>query len=195
MLYFKDSSPSADTTANQSNESWINNLLKEFSSIFSDTLPVLPEDTGFQHVIQSVPDAKPVNQSPFKMSLAELNELQKQLKQLLSLGLIRPSSSNWGVPVLFLRKKNGTFRMCIDYRALNKLTVRNCNPLPRIDECLERLHGASVFTTLDLKSGYHLIRINEDDISKTAFNTPYGNLNGWSFHLDSVMLLLSSNPK
>ncbi|KAG0749205.1 hypothetical protein G6F29_013894 [Rhizopus arrhizus] len=108
------------------------------------------------------------------MSPAELDELQKQLKELLSLGLIRPSSSPWGAPVLFVRKKDGSMRMCIDYRALNKLTVRNSHPLPRIDECLDRLKGAKFFTSLDLKSGYHQVRIASEDVPKTAFNTRYG---------------------
>lgn len=108
------------------------------------------------------------------MSPRELDELQKQLKELLGLGLIRPSSSPWGAPVLFVRKKDGTLRMCIDYRAVNAVTRRLNTPLPRIDECLDRLGGAKIFSSIDLKSGYHQVRIKEDDIPKTAFNTRYG---------------------
>ncbi|SAM08067.1 hypothetical protein [Absidia glauca] len=108
------------------------------------------------------------------MSPLELDELKRQLDELLRLGLIQPSSSPWGAPVLFVKKKDGTMRMCIDYRALNKLTIRNSHPLPRIDECLDRLNGAKYFTSLDLKSGYHQVRISDADISKTAFNTRYG---------------------
>ncbi|KAG2190801.1 hypothetical protein INT47_010410, partial [Mucor saturninus] len=93
---------------------------------------------------------------------------------LLDLKLIRPSASPWGAPVLFVKKKDGAMRMCIDYRALNKLTVRNNHPLPRIDECLERLRGSAHFTSLDLKSGYHQVRIQPSDVPKTAFNTRYG---------------------
>ncbi|KAG2190799.1 hypothetical protein INT47_010346 [Mucor saturninus] len=108
------------------------------------------------------------------MSPRELDELKRQLKELLDLGLIRPSSSPWGAPILFVKKKNGEMRMCVDYRALNKVTIRNNHPLPRIDECLERLKGANHFTSLDLRSGYHQVRIQQSDVPKTAFNTRYG---------------------
>jgi hypothetical protein len=133
------------------------------------------------HHVIDVGDAKPVSRPPYKMSPVELEELQKQLKDLLKLGLIRPSASPWGAPVLFVRKKPdpgstkpGALRMCIDYRMLNKYTVRDSTSLPRIDECLEKLGGARFFSKLDLKSGYFQIRIQESDIPKTAFNTRYG---------------------
>ena len=108
------------------------------------------------------------------MSPLELAELRKQIQELLDLRLIRPSSSPWGAPVLFVRKKDGTMRMCIDYRATNRVTKRMSHPLPRIDECLEQLHGAKYYSSLDLKSGYHQIRIRKEDIPKTSFNTRYG---------------------
>ncbi|SAM00569.1 hypothetical protein [Absidia glauca] len=148
-------------------------LLHEFGEVFRDNLPGLPPPRDVQHVINTG-DAAPVNRPPFKMSPLELDELRKQLNELTGLGLIQPSSSPWGAPVLFVKKKNGEMRMCIDYRALNKVTIRNAHPLPRIDECLDRLHGASYFTSLDLKSGYHQVRIQADDMPKTAFNTRYG---------------------
>ena len=148
-------------------------LVKEFTTVFRDELPGLPPNRDVTHVINTG-DAKPVSRPPFKMSPAELDELQKQIKELLSLGLIRPSASPWGAPVLFVRKKTGEMRMCVDYRAVNKLTTRNNHPLPRIDECLDRLKGASHFSSLDLKSGYHQVRINPEDVPKTAFNTRYG---------------------
>jgi hypothetical protein len=148
-------------------------LANSFKQVLQNTLPGLPPKRVVQHVIDTG-DAKPVTRPPYKMSPLELDELQKQLKELLSLGLIQPSTSPWGAPVLFVKKKNGSMRMCIDYRALNKVTLRNKYPLPHIDECLERFQGASHFTTLDLVSGYHQIQIQPSDVPKTAFSTRYG---------------------
>jgi len=108
------------------------------------------------------------------MSLAEMDELRRQLDDLLDRGFIRPSSSPYGSPVLFVKKKEGDLRLCVDYRALNKQTVKNTYPLPRIDELLDRLHGAVIFSKIDLRSGYHQIRVHEFDIPKTAFRTRYG---------------------
>ena len=108
------------------------------------------------------------------MSPAELDELKKQLQTLIDNGLVRPSTSPYGAPVLFVKKKDGSMRLCVDYRALNKHTIKNRYPLPRIDELLDRLGHAKVFSKLDLTSGYHQIRIADSDISKTAFRTRYG---------------------
>ena len=153
---------------------WVHDLVKEFPGVFQEKLHGIPPDRpNFQHVINTG-DAKPVDRRAFKMSPLELAELRSHLKELLSLGLIQPSSSPWGAPVIFCKKKDGSLRMCIDYRALNQLTIRNTNPLPRIDECMDQLKGASHFTSLDLKSGYHQIRIHPDDVPKTGFNTRYG---------------------
>lgn len=175
FLYLVDDSKQINNTSLQNNERWVNQLVADFPDVFQNKLPGLPpERPGFAHVINVDPSVKPINRPPFRMSPAELDELQKQLQELLSLGLIRPSTSPWGAPVLFVKKKDGTMRMCIDYRALNKVTIRNTSPLPRIDECLDRLQGASYFTSLDLKSGYHQIRVQDSDVSKTAFNTRYG---------------------
>lgn len=155
-------------------------LVQEFDEIFKTELPGLPPDRGIQHIINTG-DARPISRPPFKMSPLELDELKAQIQELLKLGLIKPSSSPWGAPVLFVRKKPdpgskepGKLRMCIDYRALNKLTVRDSSSIPRPDECLERLVGAKYFTSIDLKSGYHQLRIADEDIDKTAFNTRYG---------------------
>lgn len=148
-------------------------LVDEYKDVFKDDLPGLPPVRELEHVIDTG-NAKPIARPPFKMSPLELDELRRQLNELLKLGLIKPSASPWGAPMLFVKKKDGTMRMCIDYRALNKVTIRNQHPVPRIDECLERLQGATYFTSLDLKSGYHQIRIKEEDIPKTAFNTRYG---------------------
>ncbi|KAG1393183.1 hypothetical protein G6F60_011646 [Rhizopus arrhizus] len=149
-------------------------ILDEFHDVFRNDLPPgLPPVRVVEHVIDTG-DANPINKPPFKMSPLELDELRRQLKELLTLGFIRPSSSPWGAPVLFVRKKDGTLRMCIDYRAVNALTRRLNTPLPRIDECLERLGGARYFSSIDLKSGYHQVRIKDEDVAKTAFNTRYG---------------------
>ena len=180
LLYLKGSfsrdveSLNTISQSTDASNDWIKQIMEEFSSDFSNDLPGLPKDSGFEHIIQLHPDAKAINRAPYRMSPAELDELRKQLKELLDLGLIRPSSLPFGSPVLFVRKRDGSMRMCIDYRALNQLTVRNSNPLPRIDECFDRLQGASYFSCLDLKAGYHQIRIQENDVPKTAFNTRYG---------------------
>ena len=108
------------------------------------------------------------------MSLPEAIELKEQLTQLLDQGYIKPSVSPWSAPVLFNRKKDGTLRLCIDYRGLNQSTIKNKYPIPRIDELLDRLHGSQIFTKINLKSGYYQIRIKEEDIPKTGFNTRYG---------------------
>ncbi|GJZ55850.1 putative reverse transcriptase domain-containing protein [Tanacetum coccineum] len=105
---------------------------------------------------------------------SEMKELSEQLKELSDKGFIRPSSSPWGAPVLFVKKKDGSFRMCIDYRELNKLTVKNRYPLPRIDDLFDQLQGSSVYSKIDLRSGYHQLRVREEDIPKTAFRTRYG---------------------
>ena len=103
------------------------------------------------------------------MAPAELRELKAQLQELLSKGFIRPSASPWGSSVFFVKKKDGSFRMCIDYRQLNKLTVKNKYPLPRIDDLFDQLQGACTFSKIDLRSGYHQLKIRAADVPKTAF--------------------------
>ncbi|GJV18506.1 putative reverse transcriptase domain-containing protein [Tanacetum coccineum] len=109
-----------------------------------------------------------------RLAPAEMKELAEQLKELSDKGFIRPSSSPWGAPILFVKKKDGSFRMCIDYRELNKLTVKNRYPLPRIDDLFDQLQGSSIYSKIDLRSGYHQLRVREEDIPKTAFRTRYG---------------------
>lgn len=149
---------------------------REFPDVFPDQLPPgLPPSRGdLDHAIPLVPGAQPVNKSPYRMSPLELDELKKQLPELLNLGFIQPSTSTWGAPVLFARKKGGALRLCVDHRALNKLSIRNACSLPRIDELLDRLHGAKVVSKLDLAMGYHQIRLKPEDVPKTAFDTRYG---------------------
>ena len=108
------------------------------------------------------------------MAPAELMELKEQLKDLLDKGFIRPSISPWGAPVLFVKKKDGSLRMCIDYRQLNKVTIKNKYLIPRIDDLFDQLQGASHFSKIDLRSGYHQLRVRDSDISKTAFRILYG---------------------
>ena len=108
------------------------------------------------------------------MAPAELRELKAQLQELLSKGFIRPSASPWGAPVLFVKKKDGSFRMFIDYRKLNKVTVKNNYPLPRIDDLFDHLQGACTFSKIDLRSGYHQLKIRATDVPKTTFRTRYG---------------------
>ena len=124
--------------------------------------------------IPTEPGSRPPNRPMFRYSPRELQEIETQVRDLLAKGLIEPSISPYGAPVLFVHKKDGGLRMCTDYRALNKVTVRNQFPLPRIDDLLDRLNGATVFTSLDLLSGYHQIRLQDTDVVQTAFNTPFG---------------------
>ncbi|GJY62860.1 putative reverse transcriptase domain-containing protein [Tanacetum coccineum] len=116
----------------------------------------------------------PVARAPYRLAPSKMKELAEQLQELSDKGFIRPSSSPWGAPVLFVKKKDGSFRMCIDYRELNKLTVKNRYPLPRIDDLFDQLQGSSVYSKIDLRSGYHQLRVREEDIPKTAFRTRYG---------------------
>nr|KYP41166.1 Transposon Ty3-I Gag-Pol polyprotein [Cajanus cajan] len=112
--------------------------------------------------------------APYRMSPSELAELKKQLEELLEKQFIRPSVSPWGAPVLLVKKKDGSFRLCVDYRQLNKFTIKNKYPLPRIDDLMDQLRGATVFSKIDLRSGYHQIKVKAEDIQKTAFRTRYG---------------------
>ena len=112
-----------------------------------------------------------LSQAPYRLAPAEMAELKRQFEELLGKGFIRPSTSPWGAPVLFVKKKDGSFRLCIDYRGLNKVTIKNKYPLPRIDELLDQLQGASWFSKIDLASGYHQIAIAGEDVRKTAFRT------------------------
>ncbi|GJV79994.1 putative reverse transcriptase domain-containing protein, partial [Tanacetum coccineum] len=137
-------------------------------------LPGLPPTRQVEFQIDLVPGAAPVARAPYRLAPSEMKELSEQLKELSDKGFIRPSSSPWGAPVLFVKKKDGSFRMCIDYRELNKLTVKNRYPLPRIDDLFDQLQGSSVYSKIDLRSGYHQLRVREEDIPKTAFRTRYG---------------------
>ncbi|GKF30988.1 hypothetical protein Tco_0100786, partial [Tanacetum coccineum] len=118
--------------------------------------------------------AAPVARAPYRLAPSEMEELSAQLQELSDKGFIRPSSSPWGAPVLFVKKKDDFFRMCIDYRELNKLNVKNRYPLPRIDDLFDQLQGSSVYSKIDFRSGYHQLRVRDEDIPKIAFRTRYG---------------------
>jgi ribonuclease HI len=149
-------------------------IVREFPDVFPDDLPGLPPARQVEFRIDLVPGAAPVAKAPYRLAPLEMQELSSQLQELLDKGFIRPSSSPWGAPILFVKKKDGSMRMCIDYRELNKLTVKNRYPLPRIDDLFDQLQGASYFSKIDLRSGYHQLQVHDDDIPKTAFRTRYG---------------------
>ncbi|GJY41103.1 putative reverse transcriptase domain-containing protein [Tanacetum coccineum] len=146
----------------------------DFPEVFPEDLSGLPPTRQVEFHIELIPGAAPVARAPYRLAPAEMKELAEQLKELSDKGFIRPSSSPWGAPILFVKKKDGSFRMCIDYRELNKLTVKNRYPLPRIDDLFDQLQGSSIYSKIDLRSGYHQLRVREEDIPKTAFRTRYG---------------------
>ena len=143
----------------------------EFLDVFPDELPGMPPGRAVEFSIDLVPDAAPVLKKMYKMSPVELVELKKQIQELLAKGFIHPSSSPWGCSALFVKKKDDTLRMCVDYRSLNAVKVKNVCPLPRIDILFDQLIGARVFSKIDLRLGYHQIKVRPEDIPKTAFST------------------------
>ncbi|GJY06718.1 reverse transcriptase domain-containing protein [Tanacetum coccineum] len=149
-------------------------VVRDFPEVFLDDLSGLPPIREIEFRIELIPRATPVAKSPYHLAPYELVELSGQLKKLQDKGFIRPSSSPYGALVLFVKKKDGSFRMCIDYRELNKLTDKNRYPLPRIDALFDQLQGSQFFSKIDLRSGYHQLRVHEDDIPKTAFRARYG---------------------
>ena len=156
-------------------ESVSKKLISKYRDVFPDELPPgLPPQREIDHKIELIPGSSPPSRPTYRMSAVELAELKKQLEELTKSGFIQPSKSPFGAPILFVKKKDGTMRMCIDYRALNNISVKNKYPLPRVDELFDRLQGAKYFSKIDLRSGYHQIRIDPEDVSKTAFRTRYG---------------------
>ncbi|GKB66354.1 putative reverse transcriptase domain-containing protein [Tanacetum coccineum] len=149
-------------------------IVQDFPEVFPEDLPGLPPTRQVEFQIDLMLGAAPVARAPYRLAPSEMKELSEQLQELSDKGFIRPSSSPWGAPVLFVKKKDGSFRMCIDYRELNKLTVKNRYPLPRIDDLFDQLQGSSVYSKIDLRSGYYQLRVREEDILKMAFTTRYG---------------------
>ncbi|GJZ43555.1 putative reverse transcriptase domain-containing protein [Tanacetum coccineum] len=148
-------------------------VVRDFPEVFLDDLLGLPPVREIEFCIDLIPGASPVVRSPYQLAPSKMLELSNQLKELQEKGFIRPSHSPWGAPVLFVKKKDGAMRMCIDYRELNKLTIKNRYPLPRIDDLFDQLQGACCFSKTDLYSGFHQLRVREEDIPKTAFRTRY----------------------
>jgi hypothetical protein len=149
-------------------------LLLANEDLFAKQLPGLPPEREVFHTINLEEGHRPPNRPAYRLAPNELAECEKTVDELLKLGLIRPSCSPFASPVLFVRKKDGSLRMVIDYRPLNKITISDRYPLPRIDDLLDRLKGAKVFSSLDLLSGYHEVRLRKEDVPKTAFQTPFG---------------------
>jgi hypothetical protein len=152
----------------------IRELLGRYEPIFGPIPPGRPPDRGFEHMIELEAGATPVITAPYRHPKKFKDEIEKAIKELLAMGHIRPSRSPFASSVILVLKKDGTLRMCIDYRALNKKTIKNRYPIPRIDELMDELHGAVFFTKIDLRSGYHQINIREQDIEKTAFRCHFG---------------------
>ncbi|KAA3487673.1 Retrotransposon protein [Gossypium australe] len=149
-------------------------VICEFSDVFPEELPGLPPIREVEFVIDVLPSTTPISIALYRMAPMELKELKSQLQELTNRGFARSSFSPCGAPILFVKKKDGTVRMCIDYRQLNKVTIKNKYPLPRIDNLFDHLNGATVFSKIDLRSGYYQLRVKDSDISKISFRMRYG---------------------
>ncbi|KAJ6811857.1 uncharacterized protein M6B38_151055 [Iris pallida] len=149
-------------------------IVEEFKDVFPEELLGLPPDRAVEFSIDLIPRAAPIAKKIYPINKEELAELNKQIKELLAKGFIQPSASPWGAPVLFVKKKDSTLRLVIDYRTLNEVTIKNKYPLPRIDQLFDQLGEARVFSKIDLRSGYHQVKVKKEDVPKTAFRTRYG---------------------
>ena len=149
-------------------------VMCKFVYVFPDELPGLPPQRVVDFDIELHPGTSPISMTPHRMAPVELQELRVQLQELLDKGFMRPSTSPWGTPVLFAKKKDKNLRLCIDYRQLNRVTIKNRYPLPRIDDLFDQLRGARVYSEIDICTGYHQLRVEDTDIPKAAFRTHYG---------------------
>jgi len=149
-------------------------VINKYIDVFPYEILGLPPKRDMEITIDLVPGLVPVSKAPYILNILELKELKAQLHELIDKKYIRPSVSPWGAPVLFVKKKDGTLRLCIDYRQLNKMTMKNRYPLPRIVDLFDQVRGSTIFSKIDLRLGYHQIRIKDEDIYKTAFKTRYG---------------------
>jgi hypothetical protein len=149
-------------------------VARKYPDVFPDDLPGKPPDRDVEFSIELQPGMTPISRHLYKMTPKELAELKVQLNKLRDKGFIRPSSSPWGCPALFVKKKDQSLRLCVDYRPLNAVTIKNKYPLPCIDILFDQLAGARVFFKVDLRLGYHQIKICPEDVPKTAFSTRYG---------------------
>jgi hypothetical protein len=146
----------------------------KYPNVFSEELPGMPPDREIEFVIELVPGTAPIFKRPYRVAANQLAKLKEQLQELLDKGYIRPSASPWGAHVIFIPKKDGTQRMCVDYHSLNEVTIMNKYSLPRIDDLFDQLKGFCIFSKIDLRSGYHQLKIQASDIPKTCFITWYG---------------------
>ena len=149
-------------------------VVREFSDVFPEDHPGIPPDKEIDFQIKLTPGTERISKAPYRMASLELKELKVQMEELMSKGFVKPSTSPWGASVLFVKKRDESLRLCIDYRELNKVTIRNQYPLPRIDDIFYQLQGARVFSKIDPRSGYHQLKIRSEDVPKTAFKTRYG---------------------
>jgi hypothetical protein len=145
--------------------------------VFLEEFPGFPLERELEFTIDLKPGTKLIERTPYQMSNLELRELKMKLKEFLDLGIIRPSVSSWGAPIIFIPKKDGSWRLCIDYHQLNKETIKNQYPLPRIDDLFDHMKGVMVSSKIDLRSRYHQLRIKEDEIPKTTFKMSFGHYN------------------
>jgi hypothetical protein len=146
----------------------------EFLDVFPEDLPGMPPDRDIEFSIELILGTAPISKRPYRMDVKDLAELKKQIEELLSEGFIRPSSSPWGAPTLFVDKKDGSRRLCIYYGSLNEVTIMNKYPLPWIEDLFDQMRGAKIFSKIDLRSGYHQLKIRVEDIPKTTFTSRYG---------------------
>jgi hypothetical protein len=149
-------------------------VVQDYPDVFPEELSGMPPDCDIEFLIELLPGTPPISKRPYRMPVNELVELKKQIAELQTKGFIRPSSSPWGAPILFVEKKDGTQWICVDYRSLNEVTIKNNYPLPRIEDLFDQMKGPSIFSKIGLRSGYHQLKIRESDIPKTAFHTRYG---------------------
>jgi hypothetical protein len=166
----------AETMVNQLEEKSLEHIriVYEYPDVFPEELPGMPPDRDIEFSIELLPGTTPISKRAYRMDVKDLIELKKQTEELLEKGFIRPSSSPWGAPVLFVNKKDGSRRMCVDYRSLNEVTIKNKYLLPLIEDLFDQMRGATIFSKIDLRSSYHQLKIRTEDIPKTTLTTRYG---------------------
>lgn len=170
----------------------IQQLLHSYKDVFEEP-KALPPHIFLDHHINLKPNFEPRNQRPYRYPFVQKSEIEKLIREMLTAGIIQPSHSPFASPVILVKKKDGTWRFCVDYRKLNEGTIKDKYPIPLIDELLDELHGSKVFSKIDLHSGYHQVRMHEADIYKTVFRTHVGILNSKLCHSNSLMLQLHFN--
>nr|GEV53874.1 putative reverse transcriptase domain-containing protein [Tanacetum cinerariifolium] len=186
----------AQVMEKKSDEKRLDNIpvVREFPDVFLEELPGLPPVRQVEFQIDLTPRAAPVARAPYRLAPSEMQDLSNQLQELADRGFIRPSASPWGAPVLFVKKKDKFFRMCIDYRELNKLTVKNRYPLSRIDDLFDQLQGSSVYSKINLRSGYHQLRVRDEDIHRMVSEQDMDIMNfNQGFHVDPAKIKAVKN--